>query len=68
MDPLSAESRADHDETAARVVELFKFYWAKFLSKQRILQEEERLIKENLERTERTAKIDRVHEVIDKTV
>ena len=63
--PIPAD---DHDETTARVVELFKFYWQKFLSKQRILEDEEKLLEQNLYETERQAKLQRIHDTIDKTL
>lgn len=55
----------EQDETATRVVELFKFYWQKFLSKQRILEEEELLLKKDLDETERQAKLQRIHDTIN---
>jgi hypothetical protein len=55
----------EQDETTTRVVELFKFYWQKFLSQQRILEDEEKLLKHSLEETEQQARLQKVHDIID---
>jgi hypothetical protein len=57
--------REEQDETTTRVVELFKFYWQKFLIKQQILEDEEKLLEASLDETERQAKLQKIHDLID---